>query len=68
MLAQQTLRKKRGVRDVVHGIVAAALVMSPSYVGNIALHRLKLEISVVALVSLALFLVGVFLLLKLVED
>ena len=49
-------------------LVAAALIMSPSYLSLVVLHRLKLDISVVALMALALFLVGVFLLVRVVGE
>jgi uncharacterized membrane protein YhiD involved in acid resistance len=67
-LAEQEREKKRGFRDVLLVLVAAALVMSPSYLSLIVLHRLKLDISVVAVMALALFLVGVFLLVKVVKE
>lgn len=67
-LTEAAPEKKRGVRDVLMLLVAAALMISPSYLGNLALHRLKLGISEVALIALVLFLVGVFLLVKVVSD
>ncbi len=60
--------KKRGVKDVVMVLLAAVLIMSPSYLSSIILHRLKLDISVVAVLALALFLVGIFLLVRVVRD
>jgi hypothetical protein len=67
-LAEQEPEKKRGFRDVVLVLVAAALIMSPSYLSLVMLHRLKLDISVVALMALVLFLVGAFLLVKVVKE
>lgn len=49
-------------------VVAGALIMSPSYVALIILHRFKLDISIVAVMALALFLVGAFLVVKVVKD
>jgi hypothetical protein len=49
-------------------IVAAALIMIPSFAGRIAMSRLKLPISFAAIMSLALFVVGVFLLVKVLHD
>jgi len=49
-------------------LIAALLIVSPSYLSSIILHRLKLDISVVALMALAMFLVGVFLLVKVVRS
>lgn len=60
--------KKRGFRDVLLILLAAALIMSPSYLSLIAFHRLKLDISIVAVMALALFLVGTFLLVKVVKE
>ena len=68
MLAEEGLQRKRGLLDFVLILVAAALIMSPSYVSIIVLHRLNLDISIVALMALAMFLVGVFLLLRVLRD
>jgi hypothetical protein len=67
-LAEREPEKKRGFRDVLLVLVAAALIMSPSYLGLVLLHRLKVDISLIAVISLALFLVGVFLLVKIVKE
>jgi len=55
------------MRDVAVALAAAMLMMSPSYLASIAMHRLNIEISVVAIMSLALFLVGAFLLARLLR-
>jgi len=60
--------KKRGMRHVVIALVAAALVMSPSYLADIMLKRLKLQIAAVAVIALALFLIGVYLVVRLAKD
>lgn len=49
-------------------VAAAALIMIPSFAGRIMMSRLKLPISFAAIISLALFVVGVFLLLKVLRD
>lgn len=49
-------------------IVAAALIMIPSFAGKIAMSRLKLPVSFAAIIALAIFVVGVFLLLKVLHD
>ena len=67
-MTESVPEKKRGVRDALIVLIAAALMMSPSYIGNIALHLLKLGISEVALMALVLFLIGAFLLLKVVRE
>ena len=65
---EQEPEKKRGFRDALLVLVAAALIMSPSYLSLILLHRLKLDISLLAVMALALFLVGVFFLVKIVKE
>jgi len=67
-LVEQEPEKKRGFRDALLVLVAAALIMSPSYLSLILLHRLKLDISLLAVMALALFLVGVFFLVKIVKE
>jgi hypothetical protein len=49
-------------------VVAAALLTSPAYVGGYLLSHGKLSISLVALVSLAMFLIGAFLMVKLLRE
>ena len=56
--------RKRGVRDAVVMLLAAALIMSPSYLASVMASRLGIEISIVAVAALAIFLVGVFLLVR----
>jgi hypothetical protein len=56
------------MRDVIMVLVAAALIVSPSYLSSIILHHLKLDISIVVVIALALFLVGVFLLVTVLRD
>lgn len=68
MLAEEGSQRKRGILDVVLVLVAAALIMTPSYVALVLLHRLNLDISIVALMALAMFLVGVFLLVRVLRD
>jgi hypothetical protein len=59
---------KAGVGKVLLVLVAAVLIFSPSFISRMILHRSNLDISVVAVVALVLFLVGVFLLLKVIKD
>jgi hypothetical protein len=61
-------KNKRGFLDVIMVVVAAALVISPAYVGGYLLSHGRLSISLVALVSLAMFLVGAFLIVKLLRE
>jgi hypothetical protein len=66
--AEKTPEKKRGVREVIIALVAVALIVSPSYVGWFLMSRVKLSISIVALVSLGIFLVGAFLIVNLLKE
>jgi hypothetical protein len=68
LLAEQTQPRKRGVRDVIIGVVSAAMIMSPSYLADILMSRAKVAISIAAVVALAVFLVGVFLMIRLLKD
>lgn len=56
------------MRQVVIAVLAAALVMSPSYLADIMLKRLKLQVAAVAVIALALFLIGVYLVVRLAKD
>ncbi len=67
-MAENKVQRKRGMRDVLLAVVAAVLIMSPSYLSRIVIHRLNIDVSILAVMSLALFLVGVFLLLKVLRD
>jgi hypothetical protein len=67
-LADRGTQNKSSVRNALLVVVAAALIMSPSYFSLLALHRTQLGVSVVAPIALALFLVGAFLLVKVVKD
>lgn len=67
-MKEPILEKKRGFLDVVMIVVAAALIISPAYVGGYLLSHGKLSISLVALVSLAMFLIGAFMMVKLLRE
>ncbi len=67
-VAENKVQRKRGMRDVLLAVVAAVLIMSPSYLSRIVIHRLNVDMSILAVMSLALFLVGVFLLLRVLRD
>jgi hypothetical protein len=64
----QAQPRKRGVRGAVVALLAAALIIAPSYLAGIMESQLKIDISIVAVMSLAIFLVGVFLLVRLLKD
>lgn len=56
------------MRNVLLALVAAAMVVAPSYLGSQMVSRLKMDISIVAIISLVTFLAGVFLLLRLMKE
>jgi hypothetical protein len=60
--------RKSEIEKVLLVLVAAVLIFSPSFISRIILHRSNLDISVVAVIALVLFLVGVFLLLRVIKD
>ena len=62
------LTKQRGVRDALLVVIAAVLMFSPTFVARMVYHRLGADISVIALMALAIFLVGAFMLLKFVRE
>jgi hypothetical protein len=49
-------------------LVSAAMIMSPSYLADILLNRLKIPIAAAAIFALAVFLIGIFLLIRLLKD
>jgi hypothetical protein len=59
--------RKRGPRDAVIAILAAAMIMSPSYLAYILLNRFNVGLQTVAVLAMAVFLVGVFLLVNLLK-
>ena len=62
------LTKDRGIRNTLLVIVAAALMFTPTFIARTVYHRLGADISVIALMALAIFLVGTFTLLRVVKD
>jgi hypothetical protein len=61
-------QKKSGFLNVVMIVVAAALIISPSYIGGYLLSHGKLSVTPVALISLAMFLVGAFLIIRILKE
>jgi hypothetical protein len=68
MLAEKPSWKERGPLNVILILAAAALIVAPSYVGYYLISRVKLSISIVAIVALAMFLVGAFLIVNLLKE
>ena len=60
--------KRREFLNVIVIVVAAALIISPSYIGGYLLSHGKLSVTPVALMSLAMFLVGAFLIVKILKE
>jgi len=60
--------KKRGILDAVLALISAALIISPSYVAYELMGRFKVAVSTAAILALAIFLVGAFLLVRLLKD
>ena len=49
-------------------LVSAVMIMSPSYLADILMKSLSVPVSAAAIFALAVFLVGIFLLIKLLRD
>jgi len=62
------LTKQQGIRDALLVVIAAALMFSPTFIARIVYHRLGADISIIALMALAIFLIGTFMLLKVAKD
>ena len=60
--------KKTGIRESILVILAAVLMFSPTFIAARLYHRLSADISILAIMALAIFLVGTFLLLKFVKE
>ncbi len=65
---QESQPRKRGIRDVILVTIGAAMVVLPSYVAYELMNRLKIAVSTVAVLSLAIFLVGCFLLIRTLHE
>lgn len=59
---------KPGVRKAILVIIAAVLIMSPAFISRSLLNRLSMQLPEVAIVALAIFLIGMYLLMKAVRD
>jgi len=67
-LTEKPVQKERKFLNVILILVAAALIVLPSYIGYYLMSRAKLSISIVAVISLALFLVGAYLIINLLKE
>jgi len=59
---------KNELRKTLTLTIAVLLVFAPSYLADIGMRRLKLNVGVAGIIAFALFLVGLFLLLKFTKD
>jgi len=66
--ASQVQPRKRGFNDAMIALVSVVLIMSPSYLADELMSKLKMPVSVAAIFALALFLVGIFLLIRLLRE
>jgi len=60
--------RRHSFLNVVMIVVGAALVISPSYIVGLLLSHGRLSISVAALASLVMFLVGAFILIRFLRE
>jgi len=60
--------RKRGVRDVIVAVVAAALIVSPSYMADVLIKRFNMGLTTAAVFAVAVFLVGVYLMIDLLKS
>jgi hypothetical protein len=71
-VAEPVAMKKRGHLEIAKIVLATALVTSPAWVGGYLddrfVNRGRLSISVVALLCLAMFVVGAFLMVRLLKE
>jgi hydrogenase-4 membrane subunit HyfE len=67
-MTEPTARKKHPFLKPIMIVIATALIISPSYVVEYLMSHGKLSISLSALVSLAMFLVGAFLMVSLLRE
>lgn len=66
--ASQVQPRKRGFNDAMVALVSVVMVMSPSYLADMLMSRLKVPVAGAAIFALAVFLVGIFLLIRLLRD
>jgi hypothetical protein len=59
---------KNELRKTLTLTIAVLLVFAPSYLADIGMRKLKLNVGVAGIVAFSLFLVGLFLLLKFTKE
>jgi hydrogenase-4 membrane subunit HyfE len=66
--ATQVQPKKRGFNDAMVALVSVFMIMSPSYLADMMMSGLKVPVAAAAIFALAVFLGGIFLLVRLLRD
>jgi len=59
---------KNELRKTLTITIAVVLVFAPSYIADIGMRRLKMDVGVAGIIAFSLFLVGIILLLKFTKD
>ncbi|MGA2627806.1 MAG: hypothetical protein ABSF63_12225 [Candidatus Bathyarchaeia archaeon] len=67
-MTQKTTGKERGPLHVLLLLTAAALVVLPSYIMYYLMKHAKLSISIAAILALAMFVVGAYLIITLLKE
>lgn len=67
-MTEPTPVKRRGHLGVLLITIAAVLIISPAYVAGYLQEHGHFSISIIALLSLAMFLVGAFLIVQLLKE
>ena len=67
-MAEPTPAKKRGFMNVIGIVVDALPIFTPAYIGGYLSTRGRVSISILAFASLVMFLVGAFLMIKLLRE
>jgi len=67
-MTQPTSVTKRGHFGVLLITIAAILIISPAYVAGYLVSHRRLSISLAALLSLAMFLIGAFLIIRILKE
>jgi hypothetical protein len=64
----EKVQPKRGMVQVAMAVLGAALIISPSFLARILVDHTKIGIGSIAVMSLALFLVGAYLIITLLKE
>jgi len=67
-MTQITPANKRGHLGVLLVTIAAILIIAPAYVAGYSVSHRRLSISLAALLSLGMFLIGAFLIIRILKE